>query len=76
MTPQEAYENLESPEVFISLFKSESEFRDWLKEGTRNDLKSTLFRFTKAELYEYCSIIQSEIDLKVDVVLLGFGFND
>lgn len=77
MTPlEEQYNNLIDPINFMKNFPEEEGFRIWLRGGTINDLKDTLKAFEVRELYEYCSIIQDEIDTKVDLMLSGFGFTD
>ena len=76
MPIDEEYEHLIDPVIFIKNFPEEEGFRIWLRGGTINDLKDTLKAFEVRELYEYCSIIQDEIDTKVDLMLSGFGFTD
>ena len=77
MTPlDEHYEHLIDPVNFIKNFTDENHFRNWLKSGTINDLKETLKCFEIKEMYETCTIIQSEIDKKVDVMLSGFRITD
>lgn len=69
----ERYEYLIDPVNFIKNFADENHFRTWLRSGSINDLRDTLKVFEVREMYEMCDIIQSEIDVKVDVMLSGFG---
>ena len=74
MTPlDEQYEHLIDPINFIKNFTDENHFRTWLKQGSINDLRETLKSFEIREMFEMCRIIQSELDIKVDVMLSGFG---
>lgn len=74
MSLDQEYEHLISPEIFIKNFKGKDEFRVWLRKGCINDLKATLKAFENSGMFEYCDIIQAEIDVKVDTILEGLGF--
>ncbi|OED34277.1 hypothetical protein AB832_07930 [Flavobacteriaceae bacterium (ex Bugula neritina AB1)] len=45
------------PTMLVKSFKSKQEFRQWCKEGSKEDLEATLKAFEEAELYEYCVVI-------------------
>lgn len=75
MSLDQEYEHLIQPHIFITHFSNEESFRHWLRKGCINDLRDTLKAFEREQLFEYCNIIQSEIDRKVDVMLSGFGFD-
>ena len=57
-------EAIKEPAFFINQFKDKAEFREWLIEGSIEDLECTLKAFEKAELYEYCAMIKEMITNK------------
>lgn len=64
------------PRKFVCQFSSMDEFGVWCEcASSINDLRYMLKEFEKAELYEYCSEIQKEIDYRVDIMLSGFGID-
>lgn len=64
MNIAEAYNKLTQPDVFVTTFDSNQEFKQWCEDGTKKDLECTLIEFTKYELYEYCSIISEVLKSK------------
>ena len=57
------YLSIIEPKEFIKNF-TKDEFIEWLKQGTKQDLKCTLKQFEDAELYEICILIKKEINEK------------
>lgn len=55
------YNNKINPVDFIKNFKSPQEFEEWCYVQGIKDLKITLQKFKKHELYEYCKILQTSI---------------
>jgi hypothetical protein len=51
------------PQNIRNQFETESDFVNWLKEGSKKDLKFTLIAFAKAEMYTDCKLIINEIEL-------------
>lgn len=43
-------------------FKSKTEFKEWCKMGTKQDLQAALKEFEKDELYEYCAIMREVLN--------------
>ena len=56
------YEFLTNPEELIKNFKTDLEFIDWLKLGTKEDLIYTLKAFEESEMYKYCTLIKERIE--------------
>ena len=57
------YLEIIDPTEFIKNF-TQVEFKEWLKQGTKEDLECTLKQFEDAELYEICILIKNEINEK------------
>ena len=64
MSNKELLDKIKEPSNFVKNFKDLQEFREWAIEGTDKDLKDTIKEFEKAELYEYCAILQKCIEAK------------
>lgn len=75
MTPITALEHIMYPENFVKNFPDMDAFKEWLKDGSIKDLIETRKAFEKANMFDYCPHIQSEIDFKVDKMLEGFGID-
>lgn len=56
------YEGLIDPPELVKNFKSDKEFIDWLRIGTKKDMKCALRAFEIEEMYEYCNLIKEEIN--------------
>ena len=59
------YYSIKHPNRFVNYFKDIAEFRQWCTEGSKEDLQATLQAFEKAELYEYCVVI-NEVKLGIE----------
>ena len=55
------YNELIEPNLFVEQFKDKEEFREWCKQGTKQDLQCTLKAFEESEAYEWCSVINEVI---------------
>lgn len=64
MTIQQAYQNIKEPTNFVKTFRTNTEFIEWCREGTKEDLYHTLEAFKECELYEYCLLISNVIKEK------------
>jgi hypothetical protein len=61
MTLETQYLKIKHPTNFVKSFKDNSEFTEWCREGSINDLYCTLKAFKECELYEHCVIISNVI---------------
>ena len=51
------YKEIKKPCNLVKTFRSKAEFKEWCKDGTKQDLQTALKEFEKDELYEYCAIM-------------------
>ena len=75
MTPLEQhYEHLIDPVNWVKNFPDMQGFKIWCEKGCISDLRDMRKVYERKELYEHCRAIQQVIDVKVDKMLEGFGF--
>jgi len=59
---EQLYIDLVNPSVLIEHFENDSEFLDWLRLGTVEEMGWALKAFIKEELYYHCSLIKKEME--------------
>lgn len=58
----EKYKQIKDPCNLVKHFRSKTEFIEWCKMGTKQDLQAALKEFEKDELYEYCAIMREVLN--------------
>ena len=59
---KEKYDNVILPNNFVNNFVNMQDFENWLRIGSKIDIKCTLKLFEKHELFEHCIIIQKVLN--------------
>ena len=76
MTPlEQSFNDIIQPHNFIKNFVDDDHFREWARQGTINDLKDAIRVFEHHEFYHHFGIMQAVIDVKIDKMLSGLGFD-
>jgi ABC-type histidine transport system ATPase subunit len=67
----ELYKEILQPETFITYFKDDAEFEEWVRTGEIIDIHEALKVFQEFELYEHCAILKKVLDEKIDTINLS-----